>query len=259
MIKYKNLFLAAICIAAGTLAIMTNLHKPNKNMLTSTTKLNDSYKIERATNNKQKSNLNIKNLNFSLNNNKNNLNKIVFNSEESFLGFKSTYTLATIPHKIIKAKKMINNINKKEKDNNIKINSKIKNIKTTFVANETISYSNYVRNYKGKLFSKLSFNNIANNSNNNILTKTQNKALPTCEWVLAGSEIGFIVGGVTGLVAYGVWNYRKNIKGISNVIVNHLPDVKNDLAAIASKIKFDGLSAEFSAHGIGNYGRMFNL
>ena len=133
MIKYTNLFLAALCIAAGTLAIMINFHKPNKNMSTSTTKTNDSYKIKSTTNDKWKLNLNIKNLNFSLNDNRNNLNKITLKSEESVYGFKNIYTLASLPNKILKVKKEINEFNKKITRNNIQSYNMIKGIETSFV------------------------------------------------------------------------------------------------------------------------------
>ena len=214
MIKYKNLFLAAICIAAGALVIMINVHKYNKNTSANTIKLDEGYKIERVTNNKQKSNLNINNLNFSLNDNKNNLNKIVLNSEDSVFGFKSIYTLATIPHKIIKSRKAINNIIRKEKNNNIKINSEIKNIKITFVDTKTISYSNYVKNYKEEFLSKLSLNNMENSNTNNILTKTHSNINTLAKQTFAYS---IIVGGAAALISlgvYSVWKCRDNIRNI---------------------------------------------
>ena len=164
MIKYKNLFLAAICIAAGTLAIMTNLHKPSKNMVKSTTTLNNRYETESTITNMREANINIKNLNFSLNDNSNSLSKIVLKSEESVFGFKSIYTLATIPHKIIKSRKAISNINKKINKNNIRINSEIKNIKESFVVNKTITYSNYIRMSNRSLFIPLNFSSGINNN-----------------------------------------------------------------------------------------------
>ena len=112
---------------------MINVDKYNKNMSASTIKLDDGYKIERVTNNKQKLNLNINNLNFSLNDNKNNLNKITLNSEESVYGFKNIYLLPSLPNKILKAKKENNNFNKKITRNNIQSNNMIKGIETSFV------------------------------------------------------------------------------------------------------------------------------
>ena len=206
MIKYKNLFLAVICIAAGTLAIMTNLHRPNKNMVKSITKLNDNYKMERFTINKQKSNLNMKNLNYSLNGNKNGLNNIVFNSEERVYGFKSIYTLATIPHKIIKAKKTISNINKKVNKNNIKINSEIRNIKTEFVSNETISYSNYERASNINIMSTLNFGNIT--SNNNTPSLSQDKVYITSEDSIAAYVITGVGAALIGFGAFAIYKIK---------------------------------------------------
>ena len=220
MIKYKNLFLAAICIAAGTLAIMTNLHKPSKNMVKSTTKLNNRYETESIITNMKEANINIKNLNFSLNDNSNSLSKIVLKSEESVFGFKSIYTLATVPHKIIKSTREISNNNKNEEKNNIKISSEIKNIKTAFVANETISYSNYIRAFNKNIISPTNFGNITSN-NNAMLFETHNKTKKIESNIVTAAVIGTLGTITIGMgiaVAYKLApNAKSCINGVQKI------------------------------------------
>ena len=213
MIKYKSIFLTAIFIVAGMLAVMTNLHKSNKNVLKNSIKLNAYYNVKSTTNNKSANYQNIKNLNFTINDNSNNLNYIILNSEENIYGFKNTYKLASLPLKIIKIESRINNIKKEIKIENTKRNSEIKNIKTSFVANEVISYSNYIKISKENLFHPLNFSNIVSKSNNN------NKLSLT----VAGHKIsvsnqiafGIIVGDLTitagAISLYGTFKFYKMI------------------------------------------------
>ena len=202
MIKYKNLFLAAICIAAGTLAIMTNLHKPSKNMVKSTTKLNSRYETESTINNMKDVNININNLNFSLNDNKNNLNQIVLNSEENVYGFKNIYTLASLPHKIVNMKNKINNINNKVQKNNIQMNYEIKKIRESFVANETISYSNSIRFVNESIIKPFNFTNLVSKYNStNMYSEDNNKFDNTISNI---RFISVIIAGVIATPAIGI-------------------------------------------------------
>ena len=64
----------------------------------------------------------------------------------------------------MKIRKEINIFNKKIKVSNIKINKEVKNIKKSFVANETISYSNYIRMSNRCLFTQLNFSSGINSN-----------------------------------------------------------------------------------------------
>ena len=211
MKKYKNIFLTAIFIVAGMLAVMTNLHKSNKNVLKNSIKLNAYYNVKSTTNNKSANYQNIKNLNFTINDNSNNLNNIILNSEENIYGFKNTYKLASLPLKIIKIESRINNIKKEIKIENTKRNSEIKNINTSFVADEVISYSNYIKISKENLFHPLNFSNIVSKNNNSYKLSLKidgRKIAPSIQ-----AAFGMVAGGLTitaaGLTMYGAVRFCK--------------------------------------------------
>ena len=192
MIRYKNIFLVAICIVVvAAVSIIANVNRSKKTINSNASTLSYSYKTNNITKTKSR-NLNINNLNFSLNENTNNLNKIAFNSEESIYGLKSIYSLATIPHKIIKAKKSINNINKIIKKNNNKNKNDIASIRKTVINTEIISFSNYVRNSRKSYTYSINFMNIVQNYNND----ASNKLLRGSNSKKSESVIGIVVGTV---------------------------------------------------------------
>ena len=152
----------------------------------------------------------LNNINFSLNNdNGNKLNNILSTSEESTYGFKNLYSLAAIPRKIIRMRKEIKNLNEKRKSEIIGTNSNLKNLKSSFVSNELISYSNYIQKTKNAIFSASSITNSISESNghNQIKSSVINKykiankiSLEKIELWISKNKRYFIVAGGTFLI-----------------------------------------------------------
>ena len=201
----------------GVFAIMTSLHKSNQNIRQKSVKL-DTLHNKDINLNSNNFNLNIQNINYSLKDNKSNLNSIGFNSEEATLGFKNLYSLGSIPNKILKSQRRINNI-KYELISDIKKRNKyFINLKKSIITNKVISYSNYINNLKVNLFSNISFTNIVSNSNksnNFIITARSNNKIKNK--IIFTAEGGVLV--VLSSITMGIPIFRI-LRRISNRIRN---------------------------------------
>ena len=200
---------------------MTNLYKSNKNGLKNSVKLKARSSTEKITN-ETESNFNIKNLNFSLNDNKNDLNQIVLNSEENVYGFKNIYTLASLPHKIVNIKNKINNINNKVQKNNIQMNYEIKKIRESFVANKTIGYSNSIRTENESIINPLNFTNTVSKYNNTLSENSNKKYNEVSKGI---NDTFLVLIGISGTATIGVMGFA-SVASVGIKVQKILPVIK---------------------------------
>ena len=245
MIKYKNIILALLCVTAGAAVGVSSIH--NTKVSTRISKIENLKSAIVYNIGKNKTKLfsldaNIKNLNFSLNENNNKLNKIAFISEESVYGFKNMYSLATVPTKIrrIKAqnrKIILNRLKMIEK-----ITNDIKNLKSSFVYNELASYSNYNSLSKAKLFSSLSVSRDLNSSNGHKQIKEviradwnslKNKVFNPIGKFFSNSDniIGLLGVGLMSAVFFGAFIFAVNNKRANSK--KSVNDVSKDTSTAA--------------------------
>ena len=240
MIKYKNILLCSLFIVSGLLVYIAFLHKTSNKINKNINSLCINVIKRKVI---SKSNLDIKNLNFSLDANKsNNLNYISLNSEEATYGCKTIYNLASVLIKTkkieIKTKKVNNNIN----NDIIKVNKSIQILKQFKADNLIINITNIA---KSSFFSKakLFYLNSKQDKNTNYhLTRLKRLWLPT---TISFFNISTILLIITYLRIKKDDNYAKNERITTN---NYGSTLMNDNSEISQvENNQDGISLDNSS------------
>ena len=216
MIKYKNIFLAVICVIAGLSVCISNLYNHTNVLEKSIKNINSNYIIKKTSYVNLNSDFSIRSSEFSISKTLS-INNIAIASEESTYGFKNMYKLASVPGKLKKINKKIKNIKQNIKNEVIERNESIANL-SSFVSNEQfINYHNDTTSKEGDLFasSNLTYLVTANNLKKSSMfgkkesTRSSNGTniwKKAKKWVIANktySVLGFAGAGILIFVASG--------------------------------------------------------